>query len=82
MTKAPNERSNETEMLAMEVILNYLGISQQEFHNNFDKVHRVGKTTNNKENIIIKFKTHSFREKNYRMRKNNRRGVKFHISWT
>ena len=63
-------------------IINDLGISPQEFHNNFDKVHRVGKITNNKQNNIIKFKTHSFREKLYKIRKNNRRGVKFHISLT
>ena len=80
--KKPNERSEETEILAKEVILNDLGIPHQEFQNNFDKVHRVGKTTNNKQNIIIKFKTHSFREKLYKMRKDNRRGVKFHISLT
>ena len=40
--------------------------SKEEITNNIDKLHRIGKTDkNNMQNTIIKFKSHSFKEKIY-----------------
>ena len=42
------------------------GISKEEITNNIDKLHKIGKTDkNNTQNTIIKFKSHSFKEKIY-----------------
>ena len=47
-----------------------IGISKEEITNNIDKLHRIGKTDKNRtQNTIIKFKSHSFKEKNYFKRK-------------
>ena len=45
------------------------GISKEEISNNLDKLHRIGKTNkNNTQNtfvkFVVKFKSHSFKEKN------------------
>ena len=42
------------------------GISKKEISNNIDKFHRIEKTNkNNTQNTIVKFKSHSFKEKIY-----------------
>ena len=46
------------------------GISKEEISNNIDKLHRIGKTNkNNPQNTIVKFRSHSFKEKIYSKRK-------------
>ena len=46
------------------------GISKKEIANNIGKLHRSGKTSNNNtQNTIIKFKSHSFKEKINSIRK-------------
>ena len=45
-------------------------ISKEEIINSIDLPHRIGKTDNNNtQNTIIKFKSHSFKEKIYLKRK-------------
>ena len=51
-------------------MLCYTGISKEEITNNIGKLHRIGKTDkNNTQNTIVKFKSHSFKEKIYFKRK-------------
>ena len=46
------------------------GIFKEEISNNIDKLHKIGKTNkNNTQNTIVKFKSHSFKEKIYFKRK-------------
>ena len=46
------------------------GISKKEISNKIDKFHRTGKTNkNNTQNTMVKFKSHSFKEKIYFKRK-------------
>ena len=44
-------------------------LSTKDFNDNFDKCHRIGPIRDGKQAAIIKFKSHSFREKAYELRK-------------
>ena len=69
LCKEENENLNKLKEDVVETLCE-TGISKEEITNNIDKLHRIGKTDkNNTQNTIIKFKSHSFKEKIYFKRK-------------
>ena len=69
LCKEENENLNKLKEDVVEMLCE-TGISKEEISNNFDKLHRIGKTDkNNTQNTIVKFKLHSFKEKIYFKRK-------------
>ena len=69
LCKEENENFNKLKEDVLETLCE-TGISKEEISNNIDKLHRIGKTNkNNTQNTIVKFKSHSFKEKIYFKRK-------------
>ena len=69
LCKEENENLNKLKEDVVETLCE-TGISKEEITNNKGKLHRIGKTDkNNTQNTIIKFKSHSFKEKIYFKRK-------------
>ena len=69
LCKNENENFNKLKDDFVEMLC-YTGISKEEITNNIGKLHRIGKTDkNNTQNTIVKFKSHSFKEKIYFKRK-------------
>ena len=65
---------------------NHLGrrdsVHPDEFNREFDKCHRIGPIKDNRQPLIIKFRSDNFREKLYRARKSAPNGVRFRVSLT
>ena len=69
LCKEENENYNKLKEDVIETLCE-TGISKEEISNNIDKLHRIGKTNkNNTQNTIVKFKSHSFKEKIHFKRK-------------
>ena len=58
-------------------------LSTKDFNDNSDKCHRIGPIRDGKQAAIIKFKSHSFREKAYELQKKIKTsGIRFRVSLT
>lgn len=65
------------------IVTTKLDVSSASFEDNFDKCHRLGPVKNGKQSTIIRFRTHSFREKLYLDRKNlDSNNIRFRVSLT
>ena len=82
LCKEENENLNKLKEDVAETLCE-TGISK-EITNNIDKLHRIGKTDKNRtQNTIIKFKSHSFKEKIYfKIKAIKQRDVKIKLSLT
>ena len=83
LCKGENEKLNKLKEDVVETLCE-TGISKEKVTSNTDRLHRIGKTDkNNTQNTIIKFKSHSFKEKIYFKRKAiKQRDVKIKSSLT
>ena len=66
LTELFKEKNENLKKLKTDVVetLSETGMPKEEITNNIDKLHRIRKIDkNNTQNTIIKFKTHSFKEK-------------------
>ena len=68
LCKEENKNFNKLKQDVVETLCE-TGISKEEISNNLDELHRIGKTNkNNTQNtfvkLVVKFKSHSFKEKN------------------
>ena len=80
-----NESVSDLKVKVKETVVNDLKIDSTEFDNEFDKTHRIGPVSDNGQNqkVIVRFKSHSFRSKIYRVRKEcARRDIKVRLSLT
>lgn len=79
-----NESVNDLKDKVREAVTNDLNINSTEFDNEFDKTHRIGPVSDGqKQKVIVRFKSHSFRSKIYRVRKEcARRDLKVRLSLT
>ena len=69
-----NEKIQALEGKVENVITKELGISREEFINNFDKTQRIGPVHNsNEQRVIVRFQKHSVCEKIYAQRKKTRK---------
>ena len=57
-------------------------VSPNTFDFEFDKCHRIGPVKDNKQSVIVKFRSDAFREHLYKNRKCLPKGVKFRVSLT
>ena len=66
-----NESVSDLKVKVKETVVNDLKIDSTEFDNEFDQTHRIGPVSDNGQNqkVIVRFKSHSFRLKIYRVRK-------------
>ena len=80
-----NESVSDLKVKVKETVANDLKIDSTEFDNEFDQTHRIGPVSDNGQNQkdIVRFKSHSFRLKIYRVRKEcARRDIKVRLSLT
>ena len=69
LSKKEYENLNKLKEYVLETLCE-TGISKEEISGNIDKLHKIEKTNkNNTQNTIVKFKSHSFKEKIYFKRK-------------
>ena len=64
--------------------LEQTGIPKEELKTNIDKLHRTGscQPSTNTQSVIVKFKSHSFKEKHYNKQKNANKNIKLVPSLT
>ena len=82
-----DNRTETVEDLSKEVInvIAEMGLDKNQIKQNIDKLHCVGKfnTQTKTQNVMVKFKTHSFKENAYRKKEDiKRQGIKFKPSLT
>ena len=79
-----NESISDLKVKVRETVINDLNIDSAEFDNEFDKTHRIGPVSvGQNQKVIVRFKSHSFRSKIYRVRKEcARRDLKVRLSLT
>ena len=66
-----NESVSDLKVKVKETVVNDLKIDSTEFDNEFENTHRIGPVSDNGQNqkVIVRFKSHSFRSKICRVRK-------------
>ena len=80
------ERNGNMENLTRTIIdkLEETGIPKEKVKTNIDKLHRTGsyQPSSNTQLVIVKFRSHSFKEKHYNRRKNVNKNIKLILSLT
>ena len=82
---AKNETANQLYEKIKQLTTNHLNndsVSPNNFDYEYDKCHRIGPVKNNKQSVIVKFRSDNFRERLYRAKKSAPRGIKFRVSLT
>ena len=57
-------------------------VHPDDFIFDFDKCHRIGPIKDNKQTVIVKFRSNAFRGKLYKAKKSTPKGIKFRVSLT
>ena len=80
----PKEETQENIKISVLENLQKTGLPKEEIERNIDKLHRVGRFDHETQTqpIIVKFKTHGFKEKIYHQRKKLAKGIKISPSLT
>ena len=85
ITPIKNESNNDLIQRIKNLTTDHLkrnSVHPDQFDLEFDKCHRIGKVKDNKQAVIIKFKSDAFRERLYRARKSVPQGIRFRVSLT
>ena len=80
--ESPEDLFHKIKNLTTNHLLNNNNVNPQHFDFEFDKCHRIGPVRQNKQSVIVKFRSDSFREHIYRKKKSLPQGVKFKVSLT
>ena len=81
----PNETTNSVEAEVKDILVNTYKVKKEHLNSEFDKAHRLGKARGDKQAIIVRFKSHSFRSNLYVKRKEyqrDRNGCKLRVALT
>ena len=80
-----NETNHQLMQRIMNLTTNHLNrdnVHPNEFNVEFDKCHPIGQIKDNKQSVIVKFRSNAFRERLYRAKKSTPVGIKFCVSLT
>ena len=74
LRKPENHITNEDDMLnTISAVAKEAGVDKNDFRKHVDKIHPIGGTKNGNQARIIKFNTHSFKEKVFLQHKQNKK---------
>ena len=80
---AENETIESVETSTKDILVQNLGFKMDTVVNEFDKAHRIGPVKDNKQKVIVKFRSHNFKSQVYANRRNcSNKKIKFRPSLT